>query len=180
MFAFQCAVHIITWLIYTWMCHLANSAAKGGARAPLPALTLGQFSFEPPEGTVQPGGRVEIAVVFKADGNTSYTEALGVQIDQRDFADCPLGIPYEVAGESCIPGEPALWEQEILGAMSTEGVSFPMDGFLAEGDPCVIAGKLSPSGSPSPVGVAVSCCSVRTRDTSSKEVLPKVPTQRIC
>lgn len=77
----------------------------GAVRPMLSTLTIGQFTFEPPEGTIQPGGRVEVAVTFKADGNTGYTEALGVQIDQRDFADCPLGIPYEVAGESCIPGE---------------------------------------------------------------------------
>lgn len=32
------------------------------------------------------------------------SEVLGVDITERDFADCPGGIPYEVAGESCIPG----------------------------------------------------------------------------
>ena len=48
--------------------------AKGPAKVASagPQLVAGQFTIEPSEGTVQPGGKVEVAVVFKAEGARVY------------------------------------------------------------------------------------------------------------
>ena len=78
-------------------------AAKGKG-APVTAMTIGQFTFDPPEGSIPPGGRREVAVVFNAVNASVYSEVLGIDISERDFGDQPAGIPIEVAGESCIPG----------------------------------------------------------------------------
>ncbi len=43
------------------------AAAKGSAK-PGGGVTVGQFTVEPSEGTVEPGGKVEVSVVFKAEG----------------------------------------------------------------------------------------------------------------
>ncbi|KAF5830389.1 hypothetical protein DUNSADRAFT_14652 [Dunaliella salina] len=51
-------------------------------------LVVSQFSMEPAEGTVPPGG----------------VENIGVDISERDVLDNPDGIKYELSGESCIPG----------------------------------------------------------------------------
>lgn len=77
-------------------------AAK--APPPPPNLTVGQFVFEPAQAVVQPGQTQAIKVVFKADGRRQFAEQIAVHISERDPADHPKGIPYEVSGESCIPG----------------------------------------------------------------------------
>jgi hypothetical protein len=40
--------------------------------------------------------QVEVSALFKAEGSRPYTEVLGVDVTERDFADAPGGIPYEV------------------------------------------------------------------------------------
>lgn len=47
----------------------AAPAAKGKGGGP---LVVGQFSVEPSEGTVQPGSKAEVIIVFKADGARVY------------------------------------------------------------------------------------------------------------
>jgi hypothetical protein len=61
--------------------------------------------LEPGEVEIPPGGKQDIQVVFKAEGNASYKAVAGISISERDFADQPAGIAYELGGESCIPGE---------------------------------------------------------------------------
>jgi hydrocephalus-inducing protein len=82
-----------------------KAAAAARAAEAANALTLGQFVFEPSEATIQPGGKQEVSVVFRAEGAATYSATAGIAVSERDFADHPEGLPYEVAGESCIPGE---------------------------------------------------------------------------
>jgi hydrocephalus-inducing protein len=87
----------------------AAAAATAPAAAVLPpppqgTLQLGQFTVDPPEAVVQPGCRQEVSVVFRAEGNCSWSAVAGLDISERDFVDAPEGIPYELGGESCIPG----------------------------------------------------------------------------
>jgi hydrocephalus-inducing protein len=70
-------------------------------------LKVGSFVVRPASGTVAPSGEKEtITVEFSAEGEASFYEVLGVQISQRDpRSDVPdQGTPYEISGESCIPG----------------------------------------------------------------------------
>lgn len=90
---------------------LKGGAADGAAAgAPPPeaaapnALALGQFTFAPAEAVVQPGCALEVAVAFRAEGAALHSAAAGIAVSERDFADHPGGLPYEVAGESCVPG----------------------------------------------------------------------------
>lgn len=79
-------------------------ADKPKGKGPGPGLALGPFTVEPGEGVIQPGAKAEVSVVFKAEGARVFSEVLGVNVCERDFSDSPGGIPYEVGGESCIPG----------------------------------------------------------------------------
>lgn len=67
-------------------------------------LQVGQFVFDPAVAIVQPGQVQQVKVTFKAEGRQQFAETVGIHVSERDHADCPDGIPYEVAGESCIPG----------------------------------------------------------------------------
>jgi hypothetical protein len=40
----------------------------------------------------------EISAVFKAVGNSPYAETLGIHVSERDHADSPGGITYEISG----------------------------------------------------------------------------------
>ncbi|EFJ42226.1 hypothetical protein VOLCADRAFT_67248 [Volvox carteri f. nagariensis] len=95
------------------------SVAKPGKAATLQPLAIGPFTFDPQEGVIPPGGRKEVAAVFNAAGASTYSEVLGIDISERDFADQPSGIPIEVAGESCIPGidaenTVAIFEEHVI------------------------------------------------------------------
>jgi len=83
----------------------AAKAAEAAAAAAANALCLGQFVFDPAEAVIEPGGRQEVTIVFKAEGAASHSATAGIGISERDFGDHPDGLPYEVAGESCIPGD---------------------------------------------------------------------------
>lgn len=68
-------------------------------------LVLGNFTIEPAVGEIPPGGRQEVSVVFKADSSAAVArERLLVVIPDREPADQPGGIPFELSGESCMPG----------------------------------------------------------------------------
>jgi hypothetical protein len=60
--------------------------------------------LEPQEVLVPAGGKQEVSVVFKAEGAASYKQMVSIHISERDPADHPDGIPFELGGESCIPG----------------------------------------------------------------------------
>jgi hydrocephalus-inducing protein len=103
---------------------LAKAAAEAAAAAALAGsnqLRLGQFVFDPAEAVVQPGGRQEVAVTFKAEGSAAYRATAGLSISERDFGDHPDGLPYEVAGESCIPGAPLSWPWAFMPRTTSSG-----------------------------------------------------------
>ncbi|KAK9824158.1 hypothetical protein WJX72_008157 [[Myrmecia] bisecta] len=83
-------------------------AGQTAQTAPAPGkennLVLGPFSVSPATAVIQPGGKQAVTVVFKAEGAKTHVEQLGLDVTDRDPADNPGGISYEVAGESCIPG----------------------------------------------------------------------------
>lgn len=86
----------------------APPPAKGGKGAPVEAVVtgaqFGPFNVTPAKGSIAPGEKVEVTVVFTASGNMPYREILGVDVSNRDPDDHPLGVPYEIVGESCFPG----------------------------------------------------------------------------
>ena len=45
-----------------------------------------------------------IEVTFSTEGSKLHQKTLAIDISGRDPNDYPKGIPYELAGESCIPG----------------------------------------------------------------------------
>ena len=61
------------------------------------------FVLKPPAGTIEPGEKATIEVVFKAEDDRTFSELCGVDISGRDPSDKPLGVVY-IAGESVIPG----------------------------------------------------------------------------
>lgn len=69
------------------------------------ALQLGQFTVDPAEVVVKPGCKQQVSVVFRAEGSRSWASTLGLDISERDPKDQAAGIPYELGGESVIPGE---------------------------------------------------------------------------
>lgn len=85
---------------------MANAAAAAPPAPPPPegALQVGQFTVDPAEAVVKPGSRQQVSVVFRAEGSCSWAATLGLDISERDPRDQPGGIPYELGGDSCIPG----------------------------------------------------------------------------
>eukprot|EP00959_Pyramimonas_sp_CCMP1952_P397244 8323418-Pyramimonas_sp.AAC.1 len=67
-------------------------------------MQLGNFVINPPSGMVEPGETLKVSVTFLAQNARTYVEMLGIHVEDRDPSDHPGGIPYEIAGESCIPG----------------------------------------------------------------------------
>ncbi|KAL9642363.1 hypothetical protein ABK040_007361 [Willaertia magna] len=67
-------------------------------------LQLGQFSMQPTNGIIAPGGKTVINVTFKGDGAKTFQETLGIDISDRNLEDQPNGIAYYLQGESCVPG----------------------------------------------------------------------------
>lgn len=84
----------------------AKAAAKppAGKAAPGAPFTIGPFLLEPGTATVEPGETLQVKVLFNADGDQAFHETVGLHISERDFADNPDGIRYELTGDSCIPG----------------------------------------------------------------------------
>jgi hydrocephalus-inducing protein len=66
---------------------------------------VSQFTLDPAEVVVKPGFKQQVSVVFRAEANRSWTATVGLDISERDHRDQPAGVPYELGGDSCIPGE---------------------------------------------------------------------------
>ena len=49
-------------------------------------------------------GSAVITVTLSPEGNQHFHERLGIDIADRDPLDSPQGIPFELEGESCVPG----------------------------------------------------------------------------
>lgn len=80
------------------------TAAPPAPAAPEGALQLGQFTMDPAEAVIKPGCKQQVSVVFRAEGNCNWASVAALDISERDPTDHPSGIPYELGGESCIPG----------------------------------------------------------------------------
>ncbi|XP_067158936.1 hydrocephalus-inducing protein homolog [Apteryx mantelli] len=66
-------------------------------------ITLGIFTVYPGFGSIPPGGHQVIMVDCCADSLGMCEEYLSIDISDRDPKDNPLGIPYTLAAESCLP-----------------------------------------------------------------------------
>lgn len=64
----------------------------------------GNFTISPSLATVEPGDVLKVSVTFLVQNQRTFCELLGIDVSDRDPNDHPGGIPYEIAGESCIPG----------------------------------------------------------------------------
>lgn len=60
--------------------------------------------MDPAEAVVKPGCKQQVSVVFRAEANRVWTATIGLDISERDHRDQPDGVPYELGGDSCIPG----------------------------------------------------------------------------
>ncbi len=68
------------------------------------SLKIDRFSILNPKGGVLPGQSVKIDINFNAEGNKFYNKNIAINIHGRHPDDNPLGIPYDLSAESCIPG----------------------------------------------------------------------------
>lgn len=81
--------------------------AKGGKGEVIPdgtQIQVSQYSISPAIGSVAPGSSAVITVTFNAQGAKFYDNTLAIDVANRDFADRPDGIPFQLAAESSIPG----------------------------------------------------------------------------
>lgn len=60
--------------------------------------------MDPAEAVVKPGCKQQVSVVFRAEASRAWSSTLGLDISERDPKDQRNGIPYELGGDSCIPG----------------------------------------------------------------------------
>lgn len=75
---------------------------------PQARFTLGMFTVYPGFGSIPPGGQQMITVDCYAEPVGTCKECLSIEISDRDPKDNPLGIPYTLFAESCLPGMPRL------------------------------------------------------------------------
>lgn len=75
-------------------------------------LTLGMFMVSPCSGSVAPWGQQKITVDCLAGQEGTCEEQLYIDITGRDPKDNPLGIPFTLIAESCLPG--TYWPQVPL------------------------------------------------------------------
>ncbi|NXI51133.1 HYDIN protein, partial [Chloroceryle aenea] len=66
-------------------------------------FTLGMFTIYPGFGLIPPGGQQMITVDCYAEPLGTCKEHLSIDISDRDPKDNPLGIPYILFAESCLP-----------------------------------------------------------------------------
>ncbi|XP_046781642.1 hydrocephalus-inducing protein homolog isoform X3 [Gallus gallus] len=66
-------------------------------------LTLGMFTVYPGFGSIHPGDQQTITVDCQAEPVGTCEEHLSIDISDRDPKDNPLGIPYTLLAESCLP-----------------------------------------------------------------------------
>ncbi|XP_062355730.1 hydrocephalus-inducing protein-like [Cinclus cinclus] len=67
-------------------------------------LSLGMFRVSPCSGSVAPWGQQKITVECLAGQEGTYEEQLYIDITGRNPKDNPLGIPFTLIAESCLPG----------------------------------------------------------------------------
>jgi hydrocephalus-inducing protein len=77
---------------------------KGEVVVDATAINVSQYTISPAIGSVAVGSTAVITVTFNAQGAKFYDNTLAIDVANRDFADRPDGIPFQLAAESSIPG----------------------------------------------------------------------------
>ena len=67
-------------------------------------LTIGKYQIKNYKGVIAPGSSAKIDVIFTAEGQQFCSANLAIDIQGRQPEDNPLGIPFDLVAESCIPG----------------------------------------------------------------------------
>ena len=67
------------------------------------SLKINRFSISNFKGTIAPGSSAKIDILFQAESNRLYNTVLAIDIQGRQPDDNPLGIPFDLVAESCIP-----------------------------------------------------------------------------
>ncbi|XP_035754612.1 hydrocephalus-inducing protein [Egretta garzetta] len=80
-----------------------NSLQKDASPFMQARFTLGMFTVYPGFGSIPPGGQQMITVDCYAEPVGTCKECLSIEISDRDPKDNPLGIPYTLFAESCLP-----------------------------------------------------------------------------
>ncbi|XP_032925447.1 hydrocephalus-inducing protein homolog isoform X2 [Catharus ustulatus] len=81
----------------------AASATKLKSSSSQDHLTLGMFMVSPCSGSIAPWGQQKITVDCLAGQEGTCEEQLYIDITGRDPKDNPLGIPFTLIAESCLP-----------------------------------------------------------------------------
>jgi len=76
---------------------------KGGKKVDENALKINRFSLSNFKGVIAPGSSSKIDILFQAESNKFYNTVLAIDIQGRQPDDNPLGIPFDLVAESCIP-----------------------------------------------------------------------------
>ena len=96
--------------------------------------------MRPVGGTIEPGEKLTFECEFAPADDRAFSELLGLHVADRDPRDQPLGVPYELRGESVVPGVAAgdaalasvFEEHEVidreLDAYLSDGKTFPPSG----------------------------------------------------
>ncbi|XP_071670318.1 hydrocephalus-inducing protein homolog isoform X2 [Patagioenas fasciata] len=80
-----------------------NSLSRDANPTMQARFTLGMFTVYPGFGSLPPGGQQIITVDCQAEPLGTCKEHLCIDIGGRDPKDNPLGIPYTLFAESCLP-----------------------------------------------------------------------------
>uniref|UniRef100_A0A8C3CDK8 HYDIN protein n=1 Tax=Cairina moschata TaxID=8855 RepID=A0A8C3CDK8_CAIMO len=86
-----------------------DAQGRAASPQPLPGLflqarfTVGMFTVYPGFGSIHPGDEQTITVDCHAEPLGPCEEHLSIDISDRDPSDNPLGIPYTLLAESCLP-----------------------------------------------------------------------------
>lgn len=81
----------------------AEKKPVGKGKEVVVSADIGPFTISPSEGIVPRNSSVVVNVTFNAEGSKLHEKTLAINISNRDPTDNPQGIPYALAGESCIP-----------------------------------------------------------------------------
>lgn len=80
--------------------------AKGKAEA-VPdgtVCTVSQYSISPAIGSIAPDSSAVVTVTFNAQGAKFYDSTISIDVANKDPANLPDGIPFQLCAESSIPG----------------------------------------------------------------------------
>ncbi|XP_038004458.1 hydrocephalus-inducing protein-like [Motacilla alba alba] len=81
-----------------------HSTARKSSSLTQSHLSLGMFTVSPCSGSIGPWGQQMITVECLAGQEGTCEEQLYIDIPGRDPKDNPLGIPFTLIAESCLPG----------------------------------------------------------------------------